>query len=336
MLARTVPGEVCRKFSSKACGRTGPTEAEDFPHRAATCGTLEEDRNGCTVSPAADFLVTHLYDKNHGNRSRPQPWTSKQVAARAISQGGMVRIPDKASLDGRPVRRIVIVGGGSAGWIAAARIAARNANGGGDGITVTLIESATQPTIGVGEGTWPTMRNTLARIGISETEFIRGSDAAFKQGARFVGWTHGTPGDSYYHPLNPPVGATEMNLSPHWVARSESAGNVGSFADCVDFQGALCDRGLAPKLITHPEYTGMANYAYHLDAGKFAGLLKDHAVNRLGVRHIVGDVVDVEQTEEGDIRCLKLHGEQEVQGDLFVDCSGFKAILIGGVYKVPL
>jgi tryptophan halogenase len=246
-------------------------------------------------------------------------------------------IPNSASLDGRPVRRIVIVGGGSAGWIAAARIAARNAKGGGDGIAVTLIESATTPTIGVGEGTWPTMRNTLAKIGITETEFIRGSDAAFKQGARFVGWTHGTADDAYYHPLNPPVGATEMNLSPHWAALSETREvAVGSFAGCVDFQEALCNAGLAPKLITHPEYCGTANYAYHLDAGKFASLLRDHAVGRLGVRHIVADVVGVEQDESGDIQSLKLSGEQEVPGDLFIDCSGFKGVLIGGVYKVPL
>ncbi len=241
----------------------------------------------------------------------------------------------KANFDVQPVRRIVIVGGGSAGWIAAARIAARNAAAGGDATTVTLIESATQPTIGVGEGTWPTMRNTLSKIGITETDFIRGADAAFKQGGRFVGWTTGTADDTYYHPLNPPVGASEMNLSPHWVALSEARG-AGSFADCVDFQGALCDRGLAPKLITHPEYTGIANYAYHLDAGKFAGLLRHHAVNRLGVRHVIGDVVGVEQSETGDIRWLKLHDGQEISGDLFVDCSGFKSILIGGVYKVPL
>jgi tryptophan halogenase len=247
-----------------------------------------------------------------------------------------MNLQDQGGRDDGPVRHIVIVGGGSAGWIAAARIAARNAKAGSEAVTVTLIESATQPTIGVGEGTWPTMRNTLAKIGITETEFIRGADAAFKQGARFVGWTHGTPDDAYYHPLNPPVGAGEMNLSPHWVALSEMEGGVGSFADCVDFQGALCDRGLAPKLITHPEYSGMANYAYHLDAGRFATLLRDHAVKRLRVRHIVGDVVGVEQAANGDIRRLKLDAEKEVHGDLFVDCSGFKAILIGGVYKVPL
>jgi len=245
-------------------------------------------------------------------------------------------VQERASHAGKPVREIVVVGGGSAGWIAAARIAARNAKGGDAGIAVTLVESPTQPTVGVGEGTWPTMRNTLAKIGVTETEFIRSADAVFKQGARFVGWTHGTADDAYYHPLNPPVGATELNLSPHWVTSQETPGCSESFAEAVDFQGALCNRGLAPKLITHPEYTGLANYAYHLDANKFASLLKDHAVNKLGVRHIVADVIGVEQMESGDILCLKLSNRQNLPGDLFVDCSGFKAILIGGVYQVPL
>lgn len=241
-----------------------------------------------------------------------------------------------ASLDDSQVRAIVIVGGGTAGWLSAARIAARNACGPGGDITVTLIESATQPTVGVGEGTWPTMRNTLARIGISETQFIRGADAALKQGGRFVGWTTGSPDDAYYHPLNPPVGATELNLSPHWEARADPAAEPASFAHRVDFQPALCDAGLAPKLITHPEYAGVANYAYHLDAGKFATLLRDHAVGRLGVRHIVADVAGVEQSDNGDIRALKLQDGRQIPGDLFIDCSGFKAILIGGVYGVPL
>lgn len=250
----------------------------------------------------------------------------------------------------RPVREIVVVGGGSAGWIAAARIAARNTNGTDSAITVTLIESATQPTVGVGEGTWPTMRNTLARIGISETQFIRGADAAFKQGGRFVGWTTGAPDDAYYHPLNPPIGATELNLSPHWDRRGDTgeaassaassapslANSAPSFANSVDFQAALCDAGLAPKQITHPEYTGVANYAYHLDAGRFATLLRDHAVGRLCVRHVVGDVIGVEQADNGDIRCLKLDGGRKIPGDLFIDCSGFKGILIDGVYNVPL
>lgn len=232
----------------------------------------------------------------------------------------------------QPVRAVVVVGGGSAGWLAAARIAARNSGPGQSPVAVTLVESSTVPPIGVGEGTWPTMRNTLAKIGITETEFIQSCDAAFKQGARFVGWVDGSADDGYYHPLNPPVGATEINLSPHWETLT---GERGSFADCVDFQAALCDAGLAPKDITSAEFRGVANYAYHLDAGKFATVLRQHAVNRLGVRHVVGDVVSIHQAENGDIERLELADGQTLAGDLFVDCSGFAAILIGGVYKVP-
>ncbi len=230
-----------------------------------------------------------------------------------------------------PVRRVVVVGGGSAGWIAACRLAAQSRRTGGD-VRVTLVESRNVPTVGVGEGTWPTMRNTLAKIGISETDFIRSCDAAFKQGARFVGWTDGTADDGYYHPLNPPAGATEIDLAPHWLHRSEMG---ASFADWVDYQAMLCDAGLAPKSIVAPEYAGHANYAYHLDAGKFATLLRDHGVGPLGVEHVLGDVVRVAVSDHGDIAHLELADGGTVAGDLFIDCTGFAALLIGGVYDVP-
>ena len=234
----------------------------------------------------------------------------------------------------QPVRSVVIVGGGSAGWLAAARIAARNSGPEGKPVSVTLVESSTVPSIGVGEGTWPTMRNTLAKVRITETEFMQSCDAAFKQGARFVGWVDGSANDGYYHPLNPPVGASELNLSPHWETLRATDGHA-AFADCVDFQSALCNAGLAPKAITHAEFRGVANYAYHLDAGKFATLLRDHATKRLGVRHVIGDVTRVHQAENGDIQRLQLADGQLLEGDLFVDCSGFAALLIGGVYNVP-
>lgn len=234
----------------------------------------------------------------------------------------------------QPIRAVTIVGGGSAGWLAAARIAARNSGPGQQPVSVTLVESSTVPPIGVGEGTWPTMRNTLAKIGITETQFIQSCDAAFKQGARFVKWVDGSSSDAYYHPLNPPVGATELNLSPHWEMQS-TAHERESFADSVDFQAALCTAGLAPKNITNAEFRGLANYAYHLDAGRFATVLREHAVNRLGVRHVIGDVVRVHQAENGDIERVELADGQVLTGDLFVDCSGFAALLIGGTYKVP-
>ncbi len=229
----------------------------------------------------------------------------------------------------KPLRDVVILGGGSAGWIAAARIAARNGKG-PDAVRVTLVESSAIGTIGVGEGTWPTMRNTLRKAGISETRFIRDCDAAFKQGAKFVRWTDGTDADGYYHPLNPPQGATQINLSGHWEARR--ATDPAAFADAVDFQPALCEGGLAPKAITTPEYGGVANYAYHLDAGKFATMMRDHSVNTLGVVHIVDDVIGVRMADNGDIAGLDLKQGGAVEGDLFVDCSGFAALLIGNVY----
>src|SRR5271156_2008957 len=94
------------------------------------------------------------------------------------------------------IQSIVIVGGGTAGWLTAGIIAARHQGRMKGGFSVTLIESPNVPIIGVGEGTWPTLRSTLEKMGISETDFFRQSDAAFKQGAKFAGWTTGAQNDA--------------------------------------------------------------------------------------------------------------------------------------------
>jgi tryptophan halogenase len=225
----------------------------------------------------------------------------------------------------RAVRRIVIVGGGTAGWLTAGVIAAKHRTRFPAGFSVTLVESPNVPIIGVGEGTWPTLRSTLSRIGVSETEFIRECDATFKQGARFARWTTGAPDDSYYHPLMLPQSFTHVNLVPHWLAGDADR----SFCDTVCPQGKLCDDGLAPKSITTAEYDAVANYSYHLNAGKFAPFLQRHCCEKLGVRHVLADVRRVNRSEDGDIRSLDTEQAGEIEGDLFVDCTGFKALLIG-------
>ncbi|MGV8836812.1 tryptophan 7-halogenase, partial [Cellvibrio sp.] len=111
------------------------------------------------------------------------------------------------------ISNIVIVGGGTAGWLTAGRIAAHHRAQDGKHIRVTLIESPNIPIIGVGEGTWPTMRSTLMKLGISETDFIRECDASFKQGAKFARWVTGTADDFYYHPLMLPQGFGKTNLA---------------------------------------------------------------------------------------------------------------------------
>jgi tryptophan halogenase len=225
----------------------------------------------------------------------------------------------------QPVQKVVIVGGGTAGWLTAGIIAARHQGRMKAGFSVTLIESPNIAIIGVGEGTWPTLRTSLQKMGVSETDFFRQCDAAFKQGAKFARWTTGADDDFYYHPLMMPQGFTQLNLVPHWLGN----GRESSFCDAVCPQGQICEDGLAPKTITTPEYQAVANYAYHLDAGKFAPFLQKHCTEKLGVRHVLADVETVAQTEKGDIKSVVTKQAGEIDGDLFVDCTGFHALLIG-------
>ena len=224
------------------------------------------------------------------------------------------------------IRNIVIVGGGTAGWLTASVIAARHKERIKSGVfSVTLVESPDINIVGVGEATWPSMRGTLQRVGVSETEFFRNCDAAFKQGATFVGWVTGEKDDAYFHPLTLPQGFADMNLVPNWIQDNRGL----SYSAAVCPQEALCDDGLAPKLITTPEYQTIANYAYHFDTGKLGPFLQKHCVEKLGVRHILANVTKANLAESGDIESLVTREAGIIPGDLFVDCTGFSAFLIG-------
>ena len=228
------------------------------------------------------------------------------------------------------IDRIVIVGGGSAGWLSAGLIASEHLARSGQDVHVTLIESPDVKTIGVGEGTWPTMRSTLQNIGLSETEFLTECSASFKQGTKFVGWVTGAEGDAYYHPFTVPAGYASLNLVPFWQGQRDNV----SFVDAVSVQGRVCDRDLAPKQGTTPEYAAVVNYAYHLDAGKFAELLQRHCTERLGVRHILDHVTAINGEPDGDIESLSTANSGELEGDLFIDCTGMASMLLGKHYDV--
>lgn len=230
-----------------------------------------------------------------------------------------------------PVRKVVIVGGGTAGWITAGTLAAMSRAADEQPLQITLVESPNVPIIGVGEGTWPTMRRTLRRMGIRETDFIRECQATFKQGAKFSRWVTGADDDYYYHPLVLPQGYFEQNLAPYWLANSNGA----SFSQQVCAQEDLCEAGLAPKKITTAEYEALANYAYHLDAGKFADFIRRHCVEKLGVEHVLADMTGVVARENGDIAAIETAQAGAIEGDLFVDCTGMRSLLLGGHFKVP-
>jgi 2-polyprenyl-6-methoxyphenol hydroxylase-like FAD-dependent oxidoreductase len=230
------------------------------------------------------------------------------------------------------ISKIVIVGGGSAGWLAAGVIAAEHRIDpqAKQPFELVLIESPDVPTIGVGEGTWPSMRSTLQRIGLSETEFLRECDASFKQGTWFRDWQTGN-GDTYSHPFTVPIDYADINLAPHWLALT----GAPPFADAVTPQTALFADCLAPKQITTPEYAFVVNYAYHLDAGKFADLLRRHCTEKLGVEHVKANVLQVNAAENGDIRSVTTDRSGEIAGDLFIDCTGSKSLLLGEHFGIP-
>ncbi|WP_267389199.1 tryptophan halogenase family protein [Sphingomonas sp. GC_Shp_3] len=235
-------------------------------------------------------------------------------------------------------RRIVIVGGGTAGWLSAAYLARAlprppHANG----WAITLVESADIPTIGVGEGSFPTLRSTIATLGRSEAEFIRASDATFKQGVRFTGWagraTPGRPADDYFHPFNLPLGGDTPGLLPFWL---DSAGdpNRPAYADAVTTQERVIRAGKGPKRPQDPDFGGPMNYAYHFDAAKLASWLREVATAN-GVTRIEATIASVERDASGNIASVTPAGGAPVAGEIFLDCSGFRALLIGETLDAP-
>ncbi|WP_448214165.1 tryptophan halogenase family protein [Colwellia sp. MEBiC06753] len=229
------------------------------------------------------------------------------------------------------IKHIVIVGGGSAGWLTAGIIAAKHCSNAPDSVKVTLIESPNIATVGVGEGTWPSMRSTLHAMGISEAEFIIECDASFKQASKFENWITGQQ-DSYYHPFTQPTGFFEINIANYWANLKNEA--ELSFADATTPQSHICQLGLAPKQSTTPEYSFINNYGYHLDAGKFGAFLQKHCTKTLGVHHILDDVIKINNAENTDISSLTTAKHGELTGDLFIDCTGFKSLLLGEHYGV--
>lgn len=230
------------------------------------------------------------------------------------------------------IKHIVIVGGGSAGWLTAGLLAAElNFDQGkplNQTIKITLIESPDVQTIGVGEGTWPSMRASLQKIGISETEFLQQCDASFKQGSSFHNWLH--PNSHYLHPFSLPIGQPEFDICPIWLNHQQR-----SFAEAVSQQSAIYQFHLAPKQLNTPEYKFLNNYGYHLDAAKFTQLLQRHCSQRLQVNHLCQHIDHIECDNSGNIKSLVTQDKQSINADIFIDCSGQQGLLINKTLNVP-
>jgi len=241
------------------------------------------------------------------------------------------------------IKNIVIVGGGTAGWITAGLLAAKHLNKTSTGspvVNITLVESPNIPSIGVGEGTWPSMRETLKTIGIDETELFLYCDASFKQASKFIDWEtlpvsqNSETNRSYYHPFSLPFGTNTHNLGKYIGDHSPENGHL-SFTQKFCSQSILCEKNLSPKQIIHKGYDYIANYGYHLDATKFSALLKNHCIKKLDVNHVVSHITAVHNNKENDIAYVVTDTHGDIYGELFIDCSGAQSLLLGKHYKIP-
>jgi len=238
------------------------------------------------------------------------------------------------------IKSVVIVGGGTAGWMTASYLTAAFQ----DRISVSLVESDRVSKIGVGEATFSTVRHFFDYLGLQEHEWMPSCSAGYKLAIRFENWRE--PGSHFYHPFERLRVADGFNLAEWWLAGDRS----------VEFDGAcfithwLCENRRSPRRLggdmfiagadgnlgrsTLAEQRAQFPYAYHFDADLVAAFLSRYAVER-GVRHFIGDVVDIGHSEAGWITHVQTQQHGRIEGDLFIDCTGFRGLLINQALGEP-
>ena len=226
----------------------------------------------------------------------------------------------------RSADHFVILGGGTAGWMAAACLSRLLFRVPGSPKTITLVESAEIAPIGVGEATIPSIQDMLRYLNIDEADFVDATDATYKLGIRFRDWR--VAGSDFFHGFGE-LGPTIENLPlfQHWL-REKIAGRPVAPLEALSMsaQLALNNRFAKPKQDGNSPLF-MAGYAYHFDAGKVATYLRDYAEAK-GVKRIEGRVAEVRHDSDGTINALRLSDGRDIAGDFFLDCSGFSGLII--------
>ncbi|MFF4616655.1 tryptophan halogenase family protein [Nonomuraea jabiensis] len=232
------------------------------------------------------------------------------------------------------IRSVVIVGGGTAGWMTASYLKAAF----GERVDVTLVESAQVSRIGVGEATFSTLRHFFDYLGLDEAEWLPKCAGGYKLGIRFENWS--APGEYFYHPFERLRVVDGFSLADWWLRLGDR--NRPFDRECF-VTTALCEAKRSPRMMdgslfvagldgslgrsTLAEQRAQFPYAYHFDADAVARFLADYAVER-GVRHVIDNVAHIGQDERGWISHVRTEAHGDLTGDLFVDCTGFRGLLI--------
>lgn len=223
----------------------------------------------------------------------------------------------------RAIARIVIVGGGTSGWLSAAYLQQSF-----PGVDILVIESPSVKRMGVGEATIPNFHNLVWEcLGISEETWMRRVNATPKLGIKFINWRQSPtadPDDYYYHLFGTLENCDDVPLSHYWAHRKLVEGIDERFDYTCFKEPALADAGRSPR---DAEGRRIANYAWHFDANLVADYLKEISLDR-GVRHLSQHVDGATTTDSGMIAAVHTRDGATIPGDLFIDCTGFRAVLI--------
>lgn len=232
------------------------------------------------------------------------------------------------SADEHAIRSIAIVGGGSAGWMTAAALANALPNG----CAITLIESEQIGTVGVGEATIPPIRTFNAMLGISEPEFIKATQASFKLGIEFIGWGDST--SRYFHPFGPHGRPFDIRDVHQLWLQARTGGDESNFDDhSMAWQLAKMGK-FAPPSGDQRNVLSTYDYAFHFDAGRYAAFLRQYAETR-GVKRIEGKIAGASRDgQTGHVSHVTMESGQDIAADLFVDCSGFRGLLIADALEI--
>ena len=228
----------------------------------------------------------------------------------------------------KPISKIVIVGGGTAGWMSAAPLAQRL----GKTCEIVLVESPEIGTIGVGEATLPTIRYYNGSLGLDGADFIKKTQATFKLGIEFQDWGH--IGNRFFHGFGD-FGPAIENRSPHmhWLRLARAFKEMPSLETWSVATVMARNGRFTPPEGDRPSARNAFSYGFHFDAGLYAAYLREYAMAR-GVTRIEGMINEVEQhPDTGFITALKLRDGRRIEGELFIDCSGFRGLLIEGTLK---